>query len=178
MGIEISKPFVYLGNKKIPLKKILKNKSNVIKNKIGSKNIHIEENKSVLEMGINITKKCIKHHKVFQFLISRKDKKKISTFAEEMAYNCGISNDCFVFTVSSGCSGFSQSLYLANNLLSKKIDQGIIVCVEKYSNYIRNNDFKTKILFSDAASATFVRFNRKNNLLKSFQDLMDKILIP
>ena len=73
-----------------------------------------------------------------------------------MAYNCGISNDCFVFTVSSGCSGFSQSLYLANNLLSKKIDQGIIVCVEKYSNYIRNNDFKTKILFSDAASATFV----------------------
>ena len=85
-----------------------------------------------------------------------------------MAYNCGISNDCFVFTVSSGCSGFSQSLYLANNLLSKKIDQGIIVCVEKYSNYIRNNDFKTKILFSDAASATFVRFNRKNNLLKSF----------
>ena len=171
MGIEISKPFVYLGNKKIPLKKILKNKSNVIKNKIGSKNIHIEENKSVLEMGINITKKFIKHHKAdpkFLILVSQGQEKRFPSFAEEMAYNCGISNDCFVFTVSSGCSGFSQSLYLANNLLSKKIDQGIIVCVEKYSNYIRNNDFKTKILFSDAASATFVRFNKKNNLLKSF----------
>ena len=171
MGIEISKPFVYLGNKKIPLKKILKNKSNVIKNKIGSKNIHIEENKSVLEMGINITKKCIKHHKAdpkFLILVSQGQEKRFPSFAEEMAYNCGISNDCFVFTVSSGCSGFSQSLYLANNLLSKKIDQGIIVCVEKYSNYIKENDFKTKILFSDAASATFVKFNKKNNLLKSF----------
>ena len=171
MGIEISKPFVYLGNKKIPLKTILKNKSNVIKNKIGSKNIHIEENKSVLEMGVNITKKCIKHHKSdpkFLILVSQGQEKRFPSFAEEMAYNCGISNDCFVFTVSSGCSGFSQSLYLANKLLSKKIDQGIIVCVEKYSNYIRNNDFKTNVLFSDAASATFVRFSKKNNLLKSF----------
>ena len=92
MGIEISKPFVYLGNKKIPLKKILKNKSNVIKNKIGSKNIHIEENKSVLEMGINITKKCIKHHKAdpsFNIGVAGQEKR-FPSFAEEMAYNCGI----------------------------------------------------------------------------------------
>ena len=102
MGIEISKPFVYLGNKKIPLKTILKNKSNVIKNKIGSKNIHIEENKSVLEMGVNITKKCIKHHKSdpkFLILVSQGQEKRFPSFAEEMAYNCGISNNCFVFNV-------------------------------------------------------------------------------
>ena len=53
-------------NKKDSIKKILKNKSNVIKNKIGSKNIHIEENKSVLEMGINITKNVLNIIKLIQ----------------------------------------------------------------------------------------------------------------
>ncbi len=171
MGIEITKPFVYLGNKEIPLKILFKTKSNVIKSKIGAKNIHVEEKKSVLEMGINITKKCIKYHQAspkFLILVSQGQEKRFPSFAEEMAYKCGISNDCLVLTISSGCSGFSQSLYVANTLLSKGMDQGLIVCVEKYSNYIRKNDLKTKILFSDAASATFVRFNRKNNLLKSF----------
>tara|TARA_Y100000389_G_scaffold197899_1_gene233402 strand:- start:24401 stop:25303 length:903 start_codon:yes stop_codon:yes gene_type:complete len=171
LGIEILKPFVYLGSKKIQLKNILKNKNNIIKNKIGSKNIHVEEKKSVLDMGIYVAKNCIKHHKAipkFLILVSQGQEKKFPSFAEEMAYKCGISNNCLVLTISSGCSGFAQSLYLANQLLSKEMNQGLIVCVEKYSNYIRENDLKTKVLFSDAASATFIKFNKKKNLLQSF----------
>ena len=53
MGIEITKPFVYLGNKEIPLKILFKTKSNVIKSKIGAKNIHVEEKKSVLTEHMN-----------------------------------------------------------------------------------------------------------------------------
>ena len=43
---------------------------------------------------------------------------------------------------------FSISIF-SQQFIIKKIDQGIIVCVEKYSNYV-NNDFKTKIRNSDA----------------------------
>ena len=53
-------------------------------------------------------------------------------------------------------------------LLTKKMNQGLIVCAEKYSNYIQNNDLKTKLLFSDAASATFVKYSKKKNVLESY----------
>ena len=177
MGIQIYKPVIYLGNKEVFLRDILKNKSYDLKNKIGSERIHIETQKNILEMAIKVSKKCINLYKIrpkFLIFVSQTQEKKLPSCAEELAYKCQIDQNCFAFTISSGCSGFVQSIYLANKLLSKKMNQGLIVCAEKYSNYIQNNDLKTKLLFSDAASATFVKFSNSKNILKSYFGLDGK----
>ena len=177
MGIKIYKPVIYLGNKEVFLREILKNKSYDLKNKIGSERIHIETRKNILEMAIKVSKKCINLYKIrpkFLIFVSQTQEKKLPSCAEELAYKCQIDQNCFVFTISSGCSGFVQSIYLANKLLSKKMNQGLIVCAEKYSNYIQNSDLKTKLLFSDAASATFVKFSNSKNILKSYFGLDGK----
>ena len=177
MGIKIYKPVIYLGNKEVFLREILKNKSYDLKNKIGSERIHIETRKNILEMAIKVSKKCINLYKIrpkFLIFVSQTQEKKLPSCAEELAYKCQIDQNCFAFTISSGCSGFVQSIYLANKLLSKKMNQGLIVCAEKYSNYIQNNDLKTKLLFSDAASATFVKFSNRKNILKSYFGLDGK----
>jgi 3-oxoacyl-[acyl-carrier-protein] synthase-3 len=171
VGIKIFKPLIYLGNKEVFLKNILKNKSYDLKNKIGSERIHIETRKSILEMAINVSKKCINLYKInpkFLILVSQGQEKKLPSYAEEVAHKCQIDQNCLVLTISSGCSGFVQSIYLANKLLSKKMNQGLIICAEKYSNYIKNSDFKTKLLFSDAASATFVKYSKNKNILNSY----------
>jgi 3-oxoacyl-[acyl-carrier-protein] synthase III len=170
MGIKIHKPVTYLGNKVVFLKNMLKNKSYDLKNKIGAERIHIETRKNILEMAVTVSKKCINLYKInpkFLILVSQGQEKKIPSCAEELAYKCQIDDNCLVLTISSGCSGFVQSVYLANKLLSKKMNQGLIVCSEKYSNYIQNSDLKTKLLFSDAASATFVTYSKNTNILNS-----------
>ena len=128
-------------------------------------------------MAIKVSKKCINLYKIrpkFLIFVSQTQEKKLPSCAEELAYKCQIDQNCFAFTISSGCSGFVQSIYLANKLLSKKMNQGLIVCAEKYSNYIQNSDLKTKLLFSDAASATFVKFSNSKNILKSYFGLDGK----
>jgi 3-oxoacyl-[acyl-carrier-protein] synthase-3 len=171
MGIKIYKPVTYLGNKEVFLKNILKNKLYDLKNKIGSERIHIETRKNILEMAVNVSKKCINLYKInpkLLILVSQGQDKKLPSCAEEVAHKCQIDHTRLVFTISSGCSGFVQSIYLANKLLSKEMNQGLIVCAEKYSNYIQNSDLKTKLLFSDAASATFVKYSKDTNILNGY----------
>ena len=83
--------------------------------------------------------------------------------AERLAFMLGLKKNTLILTISAGCSGFVQALILANKLLDEKNKNGLIVCAEKYSKYISQNDIKTRVLFSDAASATFVKFKNKKN---------------
>jgi len=171
VGIQICKPIVYLGAKKVFLKDIVLDKSYDLKNKIGSRIVHIEQKKSVLDMGIVVTKKCIEQYKAkpkFLIFVSQGQEKRLPSCAEEMAHKSNIDNKCLVLTISSGCSGFAQAVYLANKLLSKEMNQGLIVCAEKYSTYIKKSDLKTRLLFSDAASSTLVKYSKKKNLLENF----------
>ena len=109
----------------------------------------------------------IKHKSKPNFLIfvSQGQDNTFPSCAEKLAYQLNLNKNAFVITISAGCSGFVQAIVLANKLLSKKMKNGLIVCAEKYSKYISEKDFKTKVLFSDAASATFVQFKNKKNFL-------------
>ncbi len=172
MGIKITKPSIYLGNKKYSVKKITKLKKNVISNKIGSNYLHKEENKNLLEMALNVSKKAIKNNNAnvsFLIFVSQGQDKILPSIAENLAFRLGLKNKILVLTISSGCSGFVQALSVAEKYLNSKKNSGLIVCAEKYSKYIAENDIKTKVLFSDAASATIVKFTpKKNYYLESF----------
>ena len=105
----------------------------------------------------------------FLIFVSQGQDSILPSVAENLAFRLGLKNMILVLTISSGCSGFVQALSVAEKFLCSKNNAGIIVCAEKYSKYIAENDLKTKVLFSDAASATIVKFTpRKNYYLESF----------
>ena len=152
-----------MGNNKFNLQNLFKKKYD-FKNSIGSSKVHIEKNKDVYGMALKVSKQALKTSKKkpnFLIFVSQTQEKNIPSCAEKLAHNINISNNSFVFTISSGCSGFVQALFLANKLLSNLMPRGLIVCAEKYSNIIGEKSLKTKLLFSDAASATCVDYTKK-----------------
>ena len=169
MGVKIERPSIYLGSKKINLNSIAKKYKKIISEKIGSQFIHVENKKTILEMSYEACKKLKKNKKKIKFLIfvSQGQDLILPSCAEELSEMLGLDKETFILTISSGCSGFVQALHISNKLLDNKNNCGMIVCVEKYSKFIKENDLKTKVLFSDAASATIVKFTNRKNILKS-----------
>jgi 3-oxoacyl-[acyl-carrier-protein] synthase III len=166
VGIKIFKPSIYLGSTKLSVENISKIKKKIIEDKIGSKFIHIENKKNILEMSYTVAKKALNKEKQkpnFLIFVCQGQDNIFPSAAEKLAFMLGLKKDTFILTISAGCSGFVQAVILANKLLNKKNKNGLIICAEKYSKYILQNDIKTRVLFSDAASATFVQFNKKKN---------------
>jgi 3-oxoacyl-[acyl-carrier-protein] synthase III len=166
MGFKIFKPSIYLGNKKLRADKIFKKSLKIISEKIGSKYLHLEDKKNILEMSFFVSKKTLIKEKIkpnFLIFVSQGQDNIFPSAAESLASKLGLNKNTLVLTLSAGCSGFVQALILSNKLLNKKNKNGLIVCAEKYSKYISKDDVKTKILFSDAASATIVQYKSKNN---------------
>lgn len=62
----------------------------------------------------------------------------------------------FGIDVMNGFNGFISSLYLAENILSKKVKRLLIVAAEKMSDFVDFEDMNTSILFSDAAVSMVV----------------------
>ncbi|MDA7781122.1 hypothetical protein N8938_03745 [Candidatus Pelagibacter sp.] len=169
MGIKIEKPSIYLGSTKLNLHSIAPKYKNAISEKIGSKFIHIEKKKNILEMSFQASKKFLRLSKKIKFLIfvSQGQDYVLPSCAEELSEKLGLKKDTFILSISSGCSGFVQAINVANKLLDIKNNCGLIVCAEKYSKYIYKKDLKTRVLFSDAASATLVKFINKKNVLNT-----------
>ncbi len=168
MGIKIFKPSLYLGNKKIRVQNLIKIKKNIIDDKIGSNTLHVENKKNILEMSYVAAKQTLTKYKLkpnFLIFVSQGQDDIFPSCAEKLAHRLKINKNALVLTISSGCSGFVQAVILANKLLNKEMKNGLIICAEKYSKYISEKDFKTRVLFSDAASATFVQFKNKKNFL-------------
>ncbi len=185
MGIKILKPSIYLGGDKLHVDKVFKLKKSLIINKIGSNFLHRENKKNLIQMSLIAAKNAVKNHKLnpkFLIYVSQGQDQILPSTAENLAHKLGLKNQILVLTISAGCSGFVQAISLANKLLNKEINSGLIVCAEKYSKYIDKSDLKTKILFSDAASATIVKYKSKENYFlekfgydgKNFESLMVK----
>jgi 3-oxoacyl-[acyl-carrier-protein] synthase-3 len=167
MGIKIHKPTIYLGSKKIRISTISKFSKKTIRTKIGSEFIHKELNKSLLDIAYYVGVKAIKNKikPTIIILVSQTQDRIFPSIAEQIAEKLNVDRNALVFTLSSGCSGFVQALYIANKLLDSVKRSALIICVEKYSKYIDKNDLKTKVLFSDAGSATLIEFTKDRNLL-------------
>lgn len=168
MGISISKPEIYLGNKKTLINKISKNIKKSTIDKIGFKFLHQENKKNIIEMAEKVGKKSLRLANIkpqFLIFVCQGQDKIFPSAAEELAYRLNLDSNTLVLTISAGCSGFVQSLIVVKQLFSGDFRNGIIICAEKYSKYMKKNDLKTRLLFSDAASATIVKKTKENNIL-------------
>lgn len=166
MGIKINKPIIYLGSNRIKVSSISDFNNKLIKEKLGSLHIHKEKSKSILDIAVKVGKKALYQKKPnLLIFVSQTQDRVFPSGAEELAEKLNLDKNTIVLTLSSGCSGFVQALFLANNILNQNIKSALIVCVEKYSKFIGKKDRKTQVLFSDAGSATMIDFIKDNNLL-------------
>ena len=84
--------------------------------------------------------------------------------AFEIHGRLGLNTDCACMTISAGCTGFTDSLALAFDLLVVRNQSRALVLVgDTLSKVLDRNDRATAMIFGDAACATLVEHNRELN---------------
>ena len=77
----------------------------------------------------------------------------------------GLSQSSVAFDVNLGCSGFIYALAIESAMIeSHLVNRGIIVCSEKYTQYIDKSDRTCRPLFSDGAAALLVEPCEDDNI--------------
>lgn len=87
---------------------------------------------------------------------------------------------CFI-EISDGCSGFLRALIIADSLLTTSGKRIHIVCAEKYSNFISNENRTSRPIFSDAISLVTLETGTEYEIIDSrvinnFQDFKSIII--
>jgi 3-oxoacyl-[acyl-carrier-protein] synthase-3 len=77
---------------------------------------------------------------------------------------CGLSQTLLAFDIGQGCSGFVQALSISSKL-SQSFENIVVVCSDTYRSKIQPTDRSTSMLFSDAASATWLTTGRTIKIL-------------
>jgi 3-oxoacyl-[acyl-carrier-protein] synthase-3 len=73
----------------------------------------------------------------------------------------GLSQDCAAFDISLGCSGYVYSLSILMSFMTmNKLNNGILITADPYSKIVDETDKNTKLLFGDAATASFISTNK------------------
>jgi 3-oxoacyl-[acyl-carrier-protein] synthase-3 len=74
----------------------------------------------------------------------------------------GIKENCAVFDVSLGCSGYVYGLSIMKSFMQcNNFSRGLLFTCDPYSNIVDMNDKNTSLLFGDAATVTFLTSNPK-----------------
>ncbi|MFK2901694.1 ketoacyl-ACP synthase III [Dyella jejuensis] len=66
----------------------------------------------------------------------------------------GFPEECLVFDINQGCSGFVVGTQTVTALLRSSSDSAVLINADTYSRLIRPNDLATRVLFGDAATAS------------------------
>ena len=72
----------------------------------------------------------------------------------------GLSNDCAVFDISLGCSGFAYGISVIQSFMETNgMQNGLLFTADPYSKIINRDDKKTATLFGDGAAVTWFGTN-------------------
>ena len=64
-----------------------------------------------------------------------------------------------------GCSGFIYALYLANNIIKNKEGKnGLIICSDVYTKFIKKNNRSCRPIFSDASCSVIISKAKSNSI--------------
>ncbi len=141
-----------------------------IKAKTGINNRYISSDKeTVIDISVKainkILKKFPKNKIDFVILVSQTSNFRIPTSACIIQNRLNLRKDIIAFDINLGCSGFIYALRMASSLIeSKEVNNGIIVCADTYTKHISKTNTACRPIFSDAAAATLISKNKKNNI--------------
>ena len=76
-----------------------------------------------------------------------------------------LSTNTKCFDISMGCSGFVYGLSIASSFIESGLGNNVLLlCADTYSKFIEKNDRTNRPIFSDAASATLIVKDNKENI--------------
>ena len=128
---------------------------------------HVALGENIVEMAEKSCSKLIKKNKIkdidFLILVTQSSPTGVPTSANILHEKLNLSQKCLCFDINQGCSGFIYALAVATSLIHSNLcKSGIIVCSEKYSQYIEKNDSATRPIFSDGSSSIFITKSKKS----------------
>ena len=140
-------------------------------NATGINKRYLAKKESVLDMAEISAKKLIKKNNIdknkidFLILVTQSPDSNIPATSNILHYKLVLNKNCLCFDLNQGCSGFIYALSVASALIESKIVKtGIIICSEKYSQYIRKNDKSCRPIFSDGASSVLITKSKNKDI--------------
>ena len=134
-----------------------------------------DKDETSLDLAISAIKKLKNHNSVLKkidglIFCTQTPNRFIPSNSSILHGILNLKEGCFTLDISHGCSGYIYSLELAKRLLTQKTCSNILLInSDTYSKIINPKDRMTKVLFSDAASVTYVRSsNKKKNFSTLF----------
>lgn len=127
----------------------------------GIKTRHLSKNEDIISLSIKSAKKVLKKFpkKKIDFLIfvSQTSNLKLPSISCVMQHRLGLRNNIQAFDINMGCSGFIYALSVAKSMISQKgVNNGMIICSDVYTKYIKKNNTSCRPIFSDASSSIIV----------------------
>lgn len=127
----------------------------------GIKTRHLSKNEDIISLSIKSAKKVLKKFpkKKIDFLIfvSQTSNLKLPSISCVMQHRLGLRNNIQAFDINMGCSGFIYALSVAKSMISQKgVANGMIICSDVYTKYIKKNNTSCRPIFSDASSSIIV----------------------
>jgi 3-oxoacyl-[acyl-carrier-protein] synthase III len=156
---------IAFGSKKINIentciKKFGKEKTKLIINKTGPKNLNICNNKEdTISLAIKAYKKLINKNKKINFknliFVTENNVRNYPGNSFLFASHFNLNEEINLYDINSGCTGFVDAVKLADKLNGNTL----IICSETYSKNINHFQRNISTLFADAAAVFF--FDKK-----------------
>ncbi len=68
----------------------------------------------------------------------------------------GLTKRCMTFDISQGCAGYTHAVTIITGLMDNaKLDHGVLITSDPYSDKLADDDRDVSLLFGDAATATY-----------------------
>ena len=158
-----------LGSNVLDLKKYLgKSYKRVLETTGIKKTFHVSKKEDIITLALKASKKTLRKEKNIDaiILISQTPKFNIPPNSFIIQKYLGIKENCLVFDINHGCSGYIYGLKIASSLMqTKKIKKILLITTDNYSRYLKK--LNVKVLFSDCATASLL-VKSKNDSKFSF----------
>jgi 3-oxoacyl-[acyl-carrier-protein] synthase-3 len=145
-----------------------------IEAKTGIRQRHIEKNYDIIDMAELATKKVLDNLTAsdeidFLILVTQSAPFRLPSSSCLLHKRLGLKKGCMVYDVNLGCSGYVYALSQATALIASGIvNRGLIVCSEKYSQYISKDSRTCRPIFSDGAACTLIENSLDRNGVLAF----------
>lgn len=137
-----------------------------IEKRTGIKTRYYAKEETIDQMAINAVKDAIERNKIdvqkigIIVVATTSTKRLMPGISYLIQKELDIKN-CMCLDILAGCSGYINSFDLVKKyLITEDIEYGLIVGVEKLSEYIDEKDVNTAVILGDGAGATIVKSTR------------------
>ncbi len=126
-----------------------------------------DEKEDIISLSIKSAKKIFKNfsRKKIDFLIvvTQTSEYKLPSASCILQNQLKLRNDIKAFDINMGCSGFIYGLNIASNLIKNNEGKnGLIICTDVYTKFIKKKNRSCRPIFSDASSSILISADKKN----------------